>query len=526
MRHRLLFLLLAGTLAVPTGPLHAQDTLRAQDTVTVGDDGTGERTLLEFSLGEAVRVAREHNPAYLATRNDLGVAEWEVRSAYASLLPGASVSGSIGWQGEGEERIGSFGAGELGLGRQPSIYSSSYSAGVSLQIDGRALLEPGRARAGREATASRIRSADNQLVLDVTTAYLEVLRQFEAVRLAEQELERARFNLRIATGRAEVGAASALDVRQAEVQVGRSEVSLLQAGAALETARFRLLQQLGLDVERPVTLTTRFEVEEPDFEAEILFRRALEANPSLLQLRAEGEVSSQEVRMARSRYFPTLSLQAGLSGFTRQVSDVGPLLSRAQASANQSLAQCEAQNEIFSRLDPPLPPQDCSVFILTDDTRRAIVESNDVFPFDFTAQPPAASLTVSLPVFQGLQRQRDLEAAEVRRSDVQHRLRERELALQAEIASGLAQLRAAYRSVLLEERNVELADEQLRLARERYRLGASSFLDLVEAETVRAQAGRALLAAVYAYHDTLAALESVVGAPLRETGTTGTEDVS
>jgi outer membrane protein TolC len=70
--------------------------------------------------------------------------------------------------------------------------------------------------------------------------------------------------------------------------------------------------------------------------------------------------------------------------------------------------------------------------------------------------------------------------------------------------------------VALEERNRALSDEQLRLARERYRIGASSFLDLQEAETVKARADRAYLAAVYSYHEALAGLENAVGRPLRE----------
>ena len=125
-------------------------------------------------------------------------------------------------------------------------------------------------------------------------------------------------------------------------------------------------------------------------------------------------------------------------------------------------------------------------------------------------------LTVSLPIFQGLNRQRDVEAARVQREDFDYRIREQQLALQAEIGSGLARLRAAYQAALIEQRNQDLADEQLRLAREQYQLGFTSFVELVEAETVKAQADRELIAAVFAYHDTLARLEAVVGTSLRD----------
>ncbi len=74
----------------------------------------------------------------------------------------------------------------------------------------------------------------------------------------------------------------------------------------------------------------------------------------------------------------------------------------------------------------------------------------------------------------------------------------------------------AYRRVTIEERNREAADEQLRLARERYRLGAASFLELSDAETIKAQADREHLAALYGFHEALAGLERATGQRLRD----------
>ena len=99
--------------------------------------------------------------------------------------------------------------------------------------------------------------------------------------------------------------------------------------------------------------------------------------------------------------------------------------------------------------------------------------------------------------------------------DTRHQLREQRLAVRVGVISELANVRTAYRTALLEGRNQEVADEQLRLARERYQLGSASFLELVEAETVKAQADRERVAAIYAYHDAISALESVVGTELR-----------
>jgi len=118
-------------------------------------------------------------------------------------------------------------------------------------------------------------------------------------------------------------------------------------------------------------------------------------------------------------------------------------------------------------------------------------------------------------VFQGLGRQREVESARAALHDTRFQIREQELALRADIESRLAVVRTAYRTALIEERNRELADEQLRLARERYRLNLLDFIGLVEAETVKAQADRQGVLSIFTYHDAIADLEAVVGTPLR-----------
>ena len=85
-------------------------------------------------------------------------------------------------------------------------------------------------------------------------------------------------------------------------------------------------------------------------------------------------------------------------------------------------------------------------------------------------------------MFQGLSRQRNVEAARVQSQDLRLRLREQELALRADLAANLALVRTAYASAVIEERNQALADEQLRLARERYQIGSIPFVDLVDGQ--------------------------------------------
>lgn len=468
-----------------------------------------------LSLEEALDLARGNNPTYLQAANDASLADWDVREAWGQLLPRANASSSVSWQGAGEQRFGSLTLGDLGFGGQPSYYFSSYNLGVSYDLSWSSILAPRQAKAQRSATHAQIRRSEADLVSQVTAAYLEVLRQQEALALAEAQLENSRFNLRLAQGQLEVGAATPIDVGQAEVQVGRAEVTVLQTENALATARMRLLQQMGVAVDQEVELVTSFELSEPGWEVDELLRMALANNPGLLATRSSRQAADVAVGQARSAYYPTLSFSTGWSGFTREASSVDFQIAQAQAQVASSVSQCVRTNEIYSRLADPLPPVDCSQIVFTDEQRNAIVRQNDQFPFDFEASPPSASLTLSVPIFQGLSRQRNLEAARVQRDDLAQQLRGQELALRTDVAVELANVRTAYQSALLEERNRNLAEQQLRLARERYQLGAITFVELVDAQTVLAQADRDRTAAVFFYHDAVTRLESLVGTSLR-----------
>ena len=470
---------------------------------------------VSLSLEEAIDIARQNNPGLQAVRNDEDVANWNVRSAYGGLFPSASANGGISWQGAGEQTFGSLTFEQLGFANQPSFLFSNYNLGLEYQINGRTLLAPGQAKADRVAIQAQFADAEANLIFQVTQGYIAVLREAEQLRASEQQRERASFNLRLAAAQLAVGSATGVDVAQAEVAVGRAEVTVLQTSNALETARIRLLQQMGVDLDSPFVPTTPFELSEPLWNREELYQMGLDYNPNLRSLRASRSSSSYEVKMAKSSYLPSLSLRANTSGFTRQASSTAISIQQAEFQAQGSIQNCLFFNDLFSRLTSPLPSQDCAQLQFTDADAQLIERENRGFPFSFTGQPPAAGITISLPLFQGLSRQRQVTEARVQLDDLDLSLREQELALRADIATTLATVRTAYQAALIEDQNQIVADEQLRLARERFTVGLADFLELLEAETLKVEADREQIAAIFAYHDFLANLEAVVGNSLR-----------
>lgn len=463
-----------------------------------------------LSLNEAISLARENNPGYLTQRNQLRSAEWNVRSAYGSLVPSVNSSTSFSYTDGGVRRLDS-----VVLGEQPAQLSSRYNLGMSLSLNGSTLLAPSVARAQARAAEESVAGAGATLEADVTQRYLAVLEGRDAVQQAERELERTAEYVRLAEARFEVGSGTQLDVRRAEVQRGQAEVRLLQARNTAANDRLLLSQIVGMRIEEGVELSEEFELFEPRWTADELVSVALQGNPTLRASRAQADAASTRARAAATAYLPTVSFSAGLSGFISQAGSIDPLVTQELQRATSSYQSCMRQNDLYAAVGMPLTPcTDPSMEGFESDLRERLAAQNSGFPFGYVRQPLSASVSVSLPIFTGLNRQQQVEEAQVSRLNAQYQVQAQELATQVEVESALRNLETAYRSALLQQQVRETAGEELRLAEERFRFGATTSVEVVDAQASLAEAERAEIAAVYGFHRSLALLEARLGESL------------
>lgn len=91
-----------------------------------------------------------------------------------------------------------------------------------------------------------------------------------------------------------------------------------------------------------------------------------------------------------------------------------------------------------------------------------------------------------------------------------------ELRLRADVETALRTFQTALRTAELQAGIRETTVEELRLAQERFRLGLASSIEVVDAQANLSQAERNEISAVYDFHMSFAALESLVGVSLRD----------
>jgi outer membrane protein len=241
----------------------------------------------------------------------------------------------------------------------------------------------------------------------------------------------------------------------------------------------------------------------------------------LRSLRARRNAASLGVRAAKSEFLPTLSAQAGWSGFTQQFTNEGVLIDQTLADAQGQAASCQSNNEVRAAVglstadcfgDAGLNPQGTG---LDPAVSQQVRTSNDVFPFDYTGQPFQASLRISLPIFTGFGRSLRLSQARADEDDADESARARRLQVRSDVHARYLGLQTSYQAISVQAANREAARDQLRLAQDRYRLGAGTSLEVSDAQNAVQRAEGDYVNAIYDYHKAITALEAAVGRPLR-----------
>ena len=464
-----------------------------------------------LSLQDAISIARRNNPLFLQTRSARQRAGAALRSSYGVLLPDVSSSFSSSYR-EGRPQF--FGGQQFGS--SSDIVSTDASLNVVAQYNGQNLLAPKAQRANLDAAESDLTNADAVLRFTVTGQYLNVLAAMARAQLNDSLLASAQAQLELSRARAAVGAATTLDVRRAEVQVGQAQVAVLRERNNIETEKLRLFMQLGVEQPSNVQLVTRLPVDEPKLDLNELLSTARRQNPALAAAKSREISASVGVRQARSAYLPTLRFQTGISGYTSQATDIESSINQQRSSAARGLSSCLSTDTLRTKVGLPSIAGACSSnFTFTDADAALMRKDNQKYPFDFTRDPITFSAGLTFPIFNGLQREQRTQEAEANRNDARYNVRATELRLKADITSGYNNLLTAYEAVQIQTRNSEAAREALALAQERFRVGANTFVDLVQsrADYERAESDR--ITAIYEFHRAYATLESAVGRPLR-----------
>lgn len=271
-------------------------------------DGTPERfatvdpTQPVSDFATALQQAYWTNPDMLASRARLRSADYQLPQARAAYGPRLSYQASYGWQRENQEQL-------FGGYSEAKAWSLVASAVLTqpLYTFGRTLAQERGAASQIEFERARLRFGENRLLFDAITAYTEVVRDREGVRIAQENLNlltreladtRTRFRLRELTS---------TDLQQVVTRYEFGQAQILGARRAAANSEAKFLSMVGspagaLAQPNPLAM--------PVTTLEEAYALAEAQNPIVIAAYARERISRAEHDATRADLMPRVDLRA------------------------------------------------------------------------------------------------------------------------------------------------------------------------------------------------------------------------
>jgi outer membrane protein len=289
-----------------------------------------------------------------------------------------------------------------------------------------------------------------QAALETESSYYDALVNQELTRVTAERVVRARQALAVARARVTSGAAVQTDSLQLVLELIRAQVEGLRQQNALRTAQLELGRRVG----------------------------------------AAGPVDAVPLDTTPAPKLPLTLVEAVRLGL-----DQGPQYRAARANESSAEAALRSQRGDY------LP-----VFAI-----GALHQRYDTQLFPGAANITSVTFSLSFPLWNNGQREIEVSRARVNR-DVARTIREDlERAVRRDVSSAYDSYETATAAVELARVGVTVAQQSYRMQELRYRSGASTILDLLDAQVSLSEAEAGLVQARYQTRLALARLEAILG---------------
>ncbi len=351
------------------------------------------------------------------------MAQEQLSQAHAQRRPTVNLSSSLGFESNGTNRAFAFNSGELLIG------SAQIETVMPVYTGGRIKAGIRRAEAGIGGANAQLEGVNQDLILQVVTAYVDVLRDRETVLIRQNSVDLLAEQVRAAVDRFSVGVVTRTDVAQSEARLEGAKAALASAQADVQGTQavyaFLVGREAGELLPPPPVPGLPSTVEEA-------MMIALEQSPDISAAQFNERAAAEGVRAAYGALKPTVSIVGTAS---------------VQETYDQS----------FEATDP-----------------FAIARARD------TRLSAVARATV--PLYQGGLVRSQVRSAKLRREQARYQTDNAERQIRAQVAQAWYGSIAANRAIEASARQVEAADIAYQGAQEELAVGVRTTLDVLDQE--------------------------------------------
>lgn len=400
-----------------------------------------------ITLQEAIDIALENNYQLKQVENNLELAESNIKNEYADYLP--SVSGRLsGSRTSGQQFI--FDRFSEGLDPFVNVTSEGASGSVGADIvifDGFNNIHT--LRASQQSKISReesLRRARENVIFTTASRYLQVLLDKQLLDISRENLATSEKQLEQVDAQVEVGSRPTVDLYNQEAQVANDELSVTQRQNSLNISKLLLVRQLQIDplVEYEFVVPEISEVQDSEilamYDLTELIEQALMSRSDIKSEEADINNLRYQVKIAKGNLYPTISASASIS---------------SRYSDQYSLA---GQDVSFSDQ------------FFDQQVNRSI------------------GLSISVPLFQNWDRMYNIQASKVQLKNAELDLENTELQVIQEVTQAYNDYTSYSKELAAAEKSLIASEKAFETQQERYNVGASTLIELSQAQSTYVEA--------------------------------------
>ena len=379
----------------------------------------------KLSLREAITIALQNNYDIKISKNEIKIAQNNANIGNAGMLP--TIEGIYSNGGSIQNTRQTPVTGEDRVIRGARSTNNSYGADLNWTIfDGFTMFANyDRLKELQKQGEINARLTILTTVSDVITAYYDIVRQQQLLVAADSAIDVSVWRSNIAKTKLQLGRGSKLDVLTAQVDYNTDTSNYIQIKNFLQVAKVRLNQLLVRDISTGFTVADSIDIDKG-----ILFSKQAEIaelqNPNVQNAFINQKIASLNLKAIKGARYPAISLNSGYS--------------------------------------------------------RAKSTSPTGFNQRFAANGFTYGVTASLNLFNGfLQRQQERNAKiDIENSSLN--LSKTKLDVNSQLLTAYQNYATYLDLIKLEQRNVDIAKENLDITMAKYKLGSIAPLELREAQ--------------------------------------------
>lgn len=252
------------------------------------------------TLTEALTQAYQYNPRLMAQRARLRSVDEQVPQALSGWRPSLTASGNAGYRHIDQQE-------DKAIDASDNLFNRRVNATIEQPLfrGGRTMAATRSAENSVRAERARLWSAEQNILLSATTAYVDVVAAAAVVELQIRNEQRLGRQLEATRDRFRVGEVTKTDVFQSEARLARATAERIRAEGALEAQRAVYKNVVGVlpgAVTKPPVPTPL----PPSREAAIA--GALGGNPDILAAEFDERASMDDIDLVRGELLPSVSL--------------------------------------------------------------------------------------------------------------------------------------------------------------------------------------------------------------------------